>query len=91
MDWQISNWRVGTKLGISFLLMVFFSALLGLVAWLARGWKRPPSAARKSRASAPPLALVRSSVGDAAPSVSDSFASTSSADAIATGNWVSRS
>ena len=34
MDWQISNWRVGTKLGISFLLMVFFSALLGLVAWL---------------------------------------------------------
>ena len=33
MDWQISNWRVGTKLGISFLLMVFFSALLGLVAW----------------------------------------------------------
>ena len=34
MSWQISNWRIGTKLGISFLIMVFFSALLGLVAWL---------------------------------------------------------
>ena len=33
MSWQISNWRIGTKLGISFLVMVF-SALLGLVAWL---------------------------------------------------------
>ena len=34
MNWKISDWRVGTKLGISFLVMVFFSALLGLVAWL---------------------------------------------------------
>ena len=34
MNWKISDWRVGTKLGISFLIMVFFSALLGLVAWL---------------------------------------------------------
>ena len=34
MSWKISDWRVGTKLGISFLTLVFFSALLGFVAWL---------------------------------------------------------
>ena len=34
MSWKISDWRVGTKLGVSFTALVFFSALLGLVAWL---------------------------------------------------------
>ena len=34
MSWKISDWRVGTTLGISFLTLVFFSALLGFVAWL---------------------------------------------------------
>ncbi|CAM4165891.1 Chemotaxis protein [Comamonas aquatilis] len=33
MNWKISDWRVGTKLGVSFLVMVVFSAILGLVAW----------------------------------------------------------
>ncbi|QXZ10473.1 MCP four helix bundle domain-containing protein [Comamonas sp. Y33R10-2] len=34
MSWKISDWRVGTKLGISFVTLVFFSALLAAVAWL---------------------------------------------------------
>ena len=34
MSWKISDWRVGTKLGISFTALVLLSALLGLVAWL---------------------------------------------------------
>lgn len=34
MSWKFSDWRVGIKLGASFTALVFFSALLGLVAWL---------------------------------------------------------
>ena len=34
MSWRISDWRIGTKLGLGFLALVLFSALLGLVAWL---------------------------------------------------------
>ena len=34
MSWKFSDWRVGAKLGVSFTALVFFSALLGWVAWL---------------------------------------------------------
>jgi hypothetical protein len=31
---KLADWRMGTKLGIGFLVMVLFSAILGAVAWL---------------------------------------------------------
>ncbi|MFD2755508.1 methyl-accepting chemotaxis protein [Comamonas terrae] len=34
MEWKISNWRIGSRLGISFLVIVLLSALLGFVAWM---------------------------------------------------------
>ena len=34
MEWKISNWRIGSRLGLGFLVVVLLSALLGLVAWM---------------------------------------------------------
>jgi methyl-accepting chemotaxis protein len=34
MEWKISNWRIGSRLGASFLAIVLLSALLGFVAWV---------------------------------------------------------
>ncbi|GGH55839.1 hypothetical protein GCM10010975_13850 [Comamonas phosphati] len=34
MEWKISNWRIGSRLGLGFLAVVLLSALLGLVAWM---------------------------------------------------------
>lgn len=31
---KVADWRMGTKLGMGFLIMVLFSAVLGAVAWL---------------------------------------------------------
>ena len=31
---KLADWRMGTKLGMGFLVMVLFSAILGAVAWL---------------------------------------------------------